>query len=146
MPQAFDTLIVPTVPGSRIATTEKVTDSSTFGTTEVEVIAVVAALVIGRIYRVRFIGGFQSDTAGDDISVSLREGDVAGSQIQNMRVEVSAVSSTTGYQMALEREVTAGATGNQTYIASAVRVGAGGICVLKAASTRPAYLYVEYIR
>lgn len=134
------------IPGERIATTTATADSSTFTTTQTQVMSVTAPLVDGRTYRVRFAGRWASSAAGDDLIGRLREDSTSGTQMQIGQQDISSTSGAGFGPMTLEAEYTAVATGNKTFIVTGVRNGGTGNNRLQAAADAPALLYVEYIR
>src|SRR5262245_48983078 len=69
------------VSGERIATTIDLTDSGSFTTSETVVSTVIAALVTGRTYRVRFVTDIRSTVANDRAQVRLREDNVSGTEL-----------------------------------------------------------------
>jgi hypothetical protein len=133
------------VPGERIATTTVTSDSSTFTTTETEVASVTAALVSGRTYRVRYAARFASTVAADWLMASVREDSTTGTRLTEDNV-ISEQSATAGWPVAGEAEYTAASTGDKTFVLTGIRATGTGTCRLEAATTRPTYLYVDYIR
>jgi hypothetical protein len=146
MPAAGETIIAGRVPGERIATTTATADSSTFTTTETTVMSVTAALVTGRTYRVRFYGRFNSSVSTDRVVARFREDNSSGTEIATTDTPLTNYSGTFGHAIEIEIEYTASATGNKTFVVTGERGAGSGNCNLEAATTRPAYLYVDYIR
>ncbi|MPZ27549.1 MAG: hypothetical protein GEV12_14355 [Micromonosporaceae bacterium] len=142
MPLAGDIITVPTVPGSRIATTVVTADSAGF-ISEIVVMTVVAPLVTGRIYRVKFHGRF-GGSSGDTAGGLLREDSVSGTEMTGQVADIQ--SGVAGGVFGFEAEYTATATGNKTFVVTGRRVSGAGTDRLEAATTRPAYLYVDFIR
>lgn len=134
------------IPGQRIETTVETSDSSTFTTSETEVMSVTAPLVSGRTYRVRFWGTFNSTVNGDRIRVKVREDDSSGTQLAEHQMVISTTASTTGYLSVVEVEFTAASTGNQTFVVTGERLAGSGSINREGATNRPSYLYVDYIR
>lgn len=132
------------VPGERIATTTETSDSSTFTTTETELLSATAALVSGRTYRVRGVFNLESSTGSDEVRVRLREDDTSGTLLQSGDREVP-TSSSFGYLTLMESEYTASATGDKTFVITGVRSSGSGTDKRGSSSARPAYLYVDYI-
>lgn len=127
----------------RIATEVQTADSAGF-TAETVVMSVTALLEIGRTYRVKFHGRFGGST-GDTLGGLLREDGLAGTEMSG---QVDAVQpGVAGGVFGFEAEFTAVSTGNKTFVVTGRRVsGTAGDMRLEAATTRPAYLYVDYIR
>lgn len=147
MSSAGQQLVAGRIPGERIATTVQTVDSATFTTTEVEIMSVTAPLVVDRTYRVRFTGQWNSDTSGDEVLALLRLTNTSGDIRQQHRVLIDLATTSQGYGDMLEFEFTPQSTGNVTFIVSANRTAAStGNCRLEAQSSRPAYLYIDYIR
>ena len=144
MPAAGETIIAGRVPGERIATTISTSDSGTITTTETAVMTVVAAVVIGRIYRVSAFYRPNSSVAGDDIAVRIREDSTTGTQLQGLTYDLTIPTREPAYTM--EAEYTADATENKTLMLTFIRTGGTGNVTNVAASTAPSYLYVDYIR
>lgn len=144
MPSAGDIITVPTVPGARIATTV-VTASVTVTTTETVVMTVVAPLVIGRIYRVRHATHFNSTVIDDRVFVRFREDSPTGTSIQAVNLSIGTIN-VNGEQLDQEVEFTAVATANKTFVLTAEQTGGTGVVNLRALSSAPVYLYVDYIR
>jgi len=145
MPTAGDIITVPTVPGSRIAT-EVLTTDSTSSASPVVAMSVTAAVVEGRIYRVRFAGLVSSTVMTDSVVLQIREDDEGGPLLATTVVPLTGYNSTFGYPLVREVEWTASATGSQTFAAVTSRFSGTGSAFVEAASNRPAYFYVDYIR
>ena len=133
------------IPGERIATDVDTADSGTFTTTETVVSTVVAALVSGRTYRVRWYGGCVTTVAADIYLGRIREDNVTGTILQERNRQIGTTSAS-GEPLELEAEFTAVATGNKTFVATGVRNGGTGTLHADATAVRPRYLYVDYIR
>lgn len=147
MSSAGQQLTANRIPGERITETEEVADSSTFTTSETEVISVTAALVVGRRYAITGRIGFMSTVSGDTVTCRLREDNTSGTQLDMAEVEISRGNLTTvKYVAIVYAEFTAGSTGNQEFICSGTRTGGSGTCRMEADTTRPSYLTVDYIR
>lgn len=148
MPSAGETIIAGKVPGERIATNIVTADSGTFTTTETQVQSVTAALVTGRIYRVRWWVHYGSSVSGDRVTFRIREDNVSGNTLQEVAANGGANhgASSVGDMMEVEVEFTAVSTGNKTFSATMVRASGTGNVQLEGATTRPNYLYVEYVR
>ena len=134
------------IPGERIATTIATSDSSTFTTSETQIMSVTASVVTGRIYRLRFVGRLSTTTAGDQGVARLRETNTSGTELQSAVVDSTNTSGTLGTNpLLMEVEWTASSTGSQTWIASAFRNSGSGTWHMEAGSNRPNYLYLDYI-
>lgn len=135
------------VGNSRIATAAATSDSSTFTTTETQVMSVTAPLVNGQTYRVRFIGALKSTVANDRVTTRLHQDNTAGADMQNQNTVITTTTGTTsGYPVMFEAEYTAVATGNKTFVVTGQRVGGSGDINLEAGSDHPSYIYVDYVR
>ena len=145
MPAAGETIIAGRVPGDRIATATEDADSSGITTTETTVMSVTAPLVAGRTYRVRFYGGFAGTVTDDNINARIREDNSTGTEMQNSASQLPFTSGVP-WILPMEAEYTASATANKTFVATLVRLSGSGSVRLEAASSRHAYLYVDYIR
>ena len=139
-------LLAGRIPGERIATTVVSSDSSTFTSTEVSLATVVAPVVAGRTYRVRAVGQFGSTVSNDRVSPRIRQDSVAGSEMVGTNIDITAGGITFGWPFDIEAEFTAGTTENKTFVLTGDRSSGSGNCHLEAASTRPTFLYVDYIR
>lgn len=137
-------LVAGRIPGERIATNIRTGDSSTFTTTETTVDSVTAALVSGRTYRVRWTVQWASSVANDDVAGRIREDNSTGTELAFGKVR-SLDASSTGWSGWVEGEYTAVSTGNKTFVWTGVRFAGTGNCRAEAATTRPIYLYVDYI-
>lgn len=144
MPAAGDTIVVATVPGSRIATTEITSDSAAITTTETVVLTVVAPLVIGRIYQVRAAFNFALSVATDTFDARIREDSLTGGQRRRIVLHAGSVASF--HYVEMETEYTADATESKTIVVTLDRLAGTGNITMQAASSTPAYLYVNYIR
>ena len=133
------------IPGERIATTVETSDSAGFTTSETQVSSVTASVVSGRVYRVRFAGGWASTAADDVVSVRIREDNSSGTQLLLRVVQIFRTGSFTSAPT-LEAEYTADATENKVFVLTGERIGGSGTCVLDAAATAPCYFYVDFIR
>jgi hypothetical protein len=128
---------------SRISTNIRTSNSSAV-TAETVIDSVTASLVAGRTYKVRWDTKFNSTVANDTAFFRLRENNLAGTQLQNVRVFLS--STGTGYPAALEAEFTAVATGNKTFVGTLARASGSGDVSTPASANSPGYLYVDYVR
>lgn len=133
------------IPGERIATEIETSASSTASdSTEVLVQSVTAPVVSGRTYRVSFRGPITGSASGNIALGRIREDNTSGTELQNGgRIETA--TSSGAYPLNLEAEYTAGSTGDKTFVVTLARVGGSGTVNVDGASTRPAYLYVDYI-
>jgi hypothetical protein len=143
---AGQSVIAGKFPGERIATDIDVADTSTFTTTETTCSSVVAALVINRTYRIRFVANFQSSVSGDTVNMRIREDSTIGTQLQGCRVHSVILTAGFGFQANIEAEYTAVATGNKTFVGTGERSSGTGNITCEGAATAPRYLYVDYIR
>jgi hypothetical protein len=144
MALAGETIIAAKVPGERIATAIETANSGNVTTTETVIMTVVAPVVISRIYRVTFWGLIDTSVANDRVRVRIREDSVTGNTLQiSSNVLTDAVIAEAS---PTEAEYTADATEDKTFVATLLRVSGSGNEILAAASTNPAYLYVDYIR
>jgi hypothetical protein len=145
MPLAGETIVAGKIPGERIATTPFTSDSSsTSGTTELSVGTVVAPVVAGRVYRVRYAGEFSGSVANDDVTVKIREDLVSGTILNRNQID-NPVTNVFPY-LVLEAEYTADATEDKTFHLTLVRTTGTGVFQRRAAADKPGYLYVDYIR
>lgn len=131
--------------GERIETSTETADSSTFTTTETSIGSVTASLVTGRTYRVRLFTRIGTTVANDVAIVRVREDSVAGAELVG-DATAALTTSVTGNTVIQEIEYTATATGAKTFVATCVRSTGSGSLRREASSTRPTYLYVDYIR
>jgi hypothetical protein len=138
-------LLAGRIPGERIATDIDTSDSSTFTSTETEVQAVTAALVSGRIYRVRAYTRFNSSVATDTVLARLRQDNSTGTEMSTAAVDAP-TNVTHGAWVMLEAEYTAVASANKTFVLTGIRASGTGNCLREAAANRVSYLYVDYIR
>jgi hypothetical protein len=139
---AGETIIAGKVPGERIATTKRTSNSASITTTETVIDTVVAAVVAGRTYKVVWDGRPVSATAGDDIQYSLREDSVSGTVLQAVAVDVPVINRQPRGR--LYAEYLADATEDKTFVATLFRVAGSGNAVGVAAATQPTFLYVDY--
>lgn len=130
----------------RIATTKAEVDSATFTTTEVVIDSVTASLVIGKIYKVRWVVSFQSSVADDMVNVRIREDTVLGTEMQSRRVLSAIATAGAGFDGSVEAEYTAVATGSKTFVGTGDRSTGTGNITAEGAAIRPRFLYVDYIR
>jgi hypothetical protein len=132
------------IPGQRIATTVRTSDSSAF-VSETEVDSVTAPLVSGRTYRIRHVAKFSTDSADTLVVSRIREDSVTGTALSNHQTNMGTTSAF-GFTLINEVEFTATATGNKTFSATGNRNGGSGNITAEATATAPTYLYVDYIR
>jgi hypothetical protein len=144
MPAAGETIIAGRVPGERIATDIEISNSGNITTTETQVQSVTAPVVIGRTYKVTWSVRVNSSVAADDITLRVREDTVSGNILVTETLDLDVVNREP--RLVLEVEYTADATEDKTFSATLVRTAGSGNVILNAASTVPAYLYVDYIR
>lgn len=146
MSSAGQQLVAGRIPGERIGTTIVTSDSSNFTTTETTVMSVTVPLVDGRTYAIYAYPKFASSVDNDDITANIREDNVSGTGLQQDSYElVNDTQSTRGMSLPMYAEYTASATGNKTFVVSAVRAAGTGNIRLEAAADKPSYLFVEYI-
>ncbi|MGH3735859.1 MAG: hypothetical protein ACRDT6_09600 [Micromonosporaceae bacterium] len=143
MPLAGETIIAGKIPGERIATDIRTANSAGVTTTETSVQSVVAPVVQGRIYRVRWHGDLASTVAADEFLVRIREDTVAGTALDFRRYRAH---TTANFPYSTETEYTADATENKTFHLTLIRSAGTGTGRLNAAASAPAFLYVDYIR
>ncbi|MGH6693423.1 MAG: hypothetical protein ACREF4_22365 [Gammaproteobacteria bacterium] len=140
---AGQTIVAGQVPGERVATDIETIDSANVTTTETVVQTVVAPVISGRTYRVRWHGDLASSVAADIFFVKIREDTVAGNTLDFRRYRAH---TTDNFPYSTEVEYTADATEDKTFVFTLVRSAGTGNGRLDATSTSPAYLYVNYIR
>lgn len=130
----------------RIATTARTSDTSTVTTTETVADTVVASLVSGRKYRVKWIAGYNSSVAADTVFLRLREDSVSGTQMAIFR-GYSHLSNGGGsrWVAVFEAEYTASSTAAKTFVGTYVRASGTGNVSINAGATYPTLLYVERI-
>lgn len=131
---------------TRIATIRQALNS-TGSAAEVVRLTVVAPVVFDRIYLVRAYVGVASTVDNDDATLRIREDSLTGNQLQEAGLELNHdLQSTRGQPQAIEVEYTASATENKTFVLTTERAAGTGAIRLAAASNKPSYLYVDYIR
>lgn len=144
MSAAGQELVAGRIPGERINTTIRTSNSAAF-TAETSVDNVVANLVIGRTYRIRWVGALFSSVADGYARGRIREDTVAGTQLQ-LRQQPTNVAASQAFGLIMEVEYTAVATGAKTFHATMARQSGTGNITCTAAADTPTYLYVEYVR
>jgi hypothetical protein len=138
-------LVAGRVPGERIGTTTRTSDSSGFTTTETLIDTVTVSVVSGRTYRVTWHSSLSSTVAGDDVLARIRE-DSGTSGTQLSYVQVDSTSTSNRWPADVETEFTASSTGSKTFSGTMQRTAGSGTITVKSAATSPTYLYVDYIR
>jgi hypothetical protein len=144
MPLAGETIIAGKVPGERIATQVRTSDSAGVTTTETAVDTVVAPVVAGRIYRIRYSMRVNSNAANDDPRVTIREDNATGTQLMLVNLDIPILFRAP--QTVLEVEYTADATEDKTFVGTIDRIGGTGTLIAVASAVSPTYLCVDYIR
>lgn len=144
MSSAGQQLIAGRIPGELIGETIAVADSSTFTGTEATVISLTVSLVAGRTYRLVASGIVGSDTATDDVRVRIREDNTTGTELQTRRTDDVGTANPPANQFYMQGRFTAVATASKTFVLTGIRVSGAGNCLLRAASTRPAFLSCHY--
>jgi hypothetical protein len=144
MPLAGETIIAGKVPGERIETQVRTSDSSGVTTTETAVDTVTAAVVAGRVYRIRYVMRVNSDAANDDYRVTIREDSASGTQLMLVNLDIPILFREP--QTVLEAEYTADATEDKTFVGTIDRIAGSGTLIAVASAVSPTYLYVDYIR
>lgn len=129
----------------RIATQVQTTDSATF-TALTSVATVTAALVNGKTYRIRWVGHLGTTVANDEAQISIYETSIAGTELQSWGRFQLPNAGVAGNYFEMECEYTAGATGNQVFVGAGQRITGTGNLRREADTTRPMYLYVDYVR
>jgi hypothetical protein len=77
--------------------------------------------------------------------VRIREDDVNGNILQNTNLSC-VTDSTFGNPVDIESEFTASSTASKTFVVTAVRANGAASYVLNGTSSRPQFLYVDFIR
>lgn len=143
--QSIDSYLDGRLP-ARIATNTRTTVSSGITTTETVIDSVTAALVSGRTYKVRWTAAIGVSVAGDTSFVRLREDNLAGTQMNILRVHgVSTGGTGTRWPAEIEAEYTAASTGNKTFVGTLVRATGTGSHTIQGDSSFPVLLTVEYV-
>jgi hypothetical protein len=140
MPLAGETIIAGKVPGERIETQVRTSDSSGVTTTETAVDTVTAAVVAGRVYRIRYVMRVNSDA----YRVTIREDSASGTQLMLVNLDIPILFREP--QTVLEAEYTADATEDKTFVGTIDRIAGSGTLIAVASAVSPTYLYVDYIR
>lgn len=131
------------IPGERIETSEITSPSSDVTTTETTVASVTADVVSGRTYRITADVALEGSVAGDRFSVRIREDDSSGAQLQRREFDVEY---TDYIPYHLEVEFPASSTVSKTFVVTLERESGSGDLRINAFSSRPSYLYVDYVR
>lgn len=129
----------------RIETVVQTVDSAVFLGVEETVMTVTARLLAGNIYRVYFYGKANSSVGTDEILFRIREDDDVGAEKTSDRVDVNG-STTAGRKSILEVEYEPPADEDKTFVVTGVRSSGTGNGFLEAATTRPSYFYIDWIR
>ncbi|MFY1658582.1 hypothetical protein [Micromonospora sp. WMMD1274] len=125
--------------------TVRTSDSAAF-TGETVIDSVTVPVVSGRTYKIRWTVAWGSTVAGDSVFSRIRVDDLAGAQLQIMRVSVVATGGAgTRWDGTVEGEYTAVSTGNKTFVGTGARATGTGNISAKAASDFPIRLYVECV-
>lgn len=143
MSSAGQQLVAGRIPGERIATSIETSDSADFTGTAIEIQSVTAALVAGRVYRVRTVQGYAATSDDNGVQVQLLEDSTSGTEFARAGGVLLSIGT---YTIVAEGEFTAASTANKTFVAVASRAQGTGNCRLEAAAGRPAFMYVDYIR
>jgi hypothetical protein len=104
---------------------------------------VVAPVVSGRIYKVRWFGDLASTVAADQLFVKIREDAVGGNILDWRRYRAH---TTTNWPYDTEVEYTADATEDKTLVLTLVRESGTGTGRRDASATSKSYFTVDYIR
>src|SRR5262245_5122262 len=133
------------MPGERVAT-RIITADSVAVSPETEVLSVTGMLTKGRVYKIAFFGHLGSTVATDDATARIRLNDnLTGIELQVDRTDV-ANSATGGRISYMEIEWIPIVSGFQTFVVTLVRTAGTGNVFIEAASNRPAYFTIDYIR
>jgi hypothetical protein len=144
MPAAGETIIAGRVPGERIATTTRTSNSSGVTTTETVVDSVTASLVSGRTYKVRWFGQVFSTVADGYVRLRIREDNVTGTEVDQRQQETN-IAASQAFPVILEGEYTAAATASKTFVATIIRQVGTGTVTAQAGSANPTRLTVDYV-
>lgn len=131
------------VPGERIGTDIDTANSGTF-VAETLVQSLTVDLIAGRTYQVRVHTRFNSSVLGDTVVARLREDSVAGNELTSGVDTVT--SSTLGTPYTIEAEYTPASNETKTFVVTGLRSPGTGNIARVAASNRPSYLMVSYVR
>jgi hypothetical protein len=138
-------LVAGRIPGERIATAVRTSNSSSFTSTETQTDTVTAPLVSGRTYRVTAYLLCRSTVANDTDIARLREDNLTGTTLQSIRVLIPATGAATDTLIYLEAQYTAASSADKTFVATGVRGSGTGSITHTAGTSNPVYLYVDYI-
>lgn len=133
------------IPGERIATEKVTSDSADFTTTETTVISVDAAVISGRTYGVWFHGRFGA-SASDNWVIARTYTDATQESSMEINARPTGQPTTAaGQGMNIYWEFTAASTATVTVSVTGQRTGGSGNVFLEASSSRPAFLFVDYV-
>lgn len=146
MANAGQILVAGRIPGERIATTLLTSDGAGATTTDDHLGAsVTAQLVAGRTYRITMDGAMRTSVGGDIADLEIHEDALGGGTLQDRKFGIPATN-TFGFPFHIEAEYTADTTGSKTFVFAYGRRNGSGTVRPAAGSSRPGYLYVDYIR
>jgi hypothetical protein len=143
MPLAGATVTAGKLPGEQVGYDIETSNSSGITTTETTVQTVVAPVVAGRVYLIKWFADVKSTVAGDQLFVKIREDNASGTVLDFRRYRANA---NVNFPYRTEAEYTADATEDKTFVVTLVRESGTGTVSMAAAATSPAYLRAEYLR
>jgi hypothetical protein len=118
--------------------------AGTTSTTPTSVLTLTVNVVAGKTYAVVFTGRISS-AAGDFAIARLKTVNASGTDLNHATLYVGNATGA-GLQLECYGEYTAASTGSVVFVATLERVSGGtGTVTLRASSTGPAFLYVDYL-
>ena len=144
MTTAGQKLVAGAVPGERIATTIRTSNSSGVTTSETSIDTVTFAAVSGRTYRITYDASVKTTVAADRFYVRIREDSSSGTLLRYNQRYLHTNSA--AWPVHVEAEWTASSTGSKTIVGTIQRAAGTGTGDIEADATNPSYLYVDYIR
>jgi hypothetical protein len=143
MPLAGETITAGKIPGEQVGIDIQTSDSGGVTTTETAVQTVVASVVAGRVYLVRWHGDLASTVAADIFFVKLREDSATGNTLDFRRYRAN---TTDNYPYNTEVEYTADATEDKTFALTLIRSAGTGTGRRDSTGVSPGRLVVTYVR
>lgn len=126
------------------ASANRTTNSATFLATEIVLDTITVSLVAGTDYRIIWDGSVSSTTGAlsEAFRGRIRENNISGTELQVSTYGLPIAN--TAFRTRVEAEYTAVATGSKTFVATGVRLPAGGGTLTSTAGgTSPTLFRVE---
>jgi hypothetical protein len=132
-------------PGTRIATSERTSDVSTF-TAETVTDTVTGDLIEAYTYRIVGFITARSTVVNDVDLIRIREDGLGGTIMRNFRIVIPQIGAGTDFFAYTETQYVPAANETKTFVLTGARASGSGSITHTAGPTNPAYLYIDFVQ